>query len=909
MEDLKSIGQSDQSSLKHDEEKNPKNKKWSYIIGALVVVLGVGAYLFTGTDLFKGFIGIEKSDEPAECLEYKADEIHVGDSVDFKVKEGCEVEFAVDEGYGELSVSGQDEATGGEATANHSYITSLEATALDSAVHLEWSEEDNTGVKGYTIYYGLNSVAAYWQKYDFDIDVGDVLEYTMTGLQNGTTYYFSVVAYDEEGNESSIWAPEASATPSVAPQVETVEIIEEITIAEEALETAATILEKAEVKVEISEDVGDTSESAISALENALEALNAALDKATADGMDQDVINAIKLAIEKVEEALNAARAVNDTEPAEDTEGAEEEITTKDPKTEDAKKIEEATTGGGASIILPNVIPAGETPKKGAESAGKTSVFQSSSSETGLTQSTSPATEPTKTAVEPSTEEIPEDEIPAYYANLNGVADLINPIIAKEGDTVTIKGIKAGKRVFHIRFNEQQWNLDILEKVEGEEDVEEEEEEVTVDSILAAMEKDGDVCALAKQPKIDIEVVSDGYDSFVTLKEYVVKAGESVEIEDPTENGDGYSMYKSPSQGTLEIEEGGLSYVADEDYEGEDSVILVRSRIETETKTKDETKDEGTTEVVQVPDTETSILEEFSGDLMNVDHINLYCFSEAVPAADDDDDDADDDDDDAAIITTTTTPTDTQPTVVAPPSGGGGGGGGGGSLIRRKKAADQPDIKIKSEDLSLDKITDIFDCLKENADPAEFEDSNDKAVEFISSIKYGSEPIVKGYVEDGDTFYEGDEKATRAEILKVMMVSSCTPYNVQFGEDMKFKDVSDEDWFNNFVHSAREQNIVEGFEGNVYKPNNYTTRAEALKMLAVMGGDQIEKAPESYELKIADVDKNHWAYDVIKDAEYNNIVVGKQVGIQTLFFPDKEITRYEMATLIYNFYNALLEKN
>lgn len=93
-------------------------------------------------------------------------------------------------------------------------VEELEATALDGAVKLQWSEAtDDTGVEGYFVHYGQSPVTGSGQSYDEIEDVDDVLEYTVTGLENGTKYYFSVVAYDAAGNESAAWAPEAEATP------------------------------------------------------------------------------------------------------------------------------------------------------------------------------------------------------------------------------------------------------------------------------------------------------------------------------------------------------------------------------------------------------------------------------------------------------------------------------------------------------------------------------------------------------------------------------------------------------------------------------------------------------------------------------------------------------------------------
>ena len=93
-------------------------------------------------------------------------------------------------------------------------VEELEATALDGSVKLVWSAAtDDIGVEGYYVHYGDKPVLLSGESYDEVLDVDNVLEYTVGDLENGTEYFFSVVAYDAAGNESAAWAPEASATP------------------------------------------------------------------------------------------------------------------------------------------------------------------------------------------------------------------------------------------------------------------------------------------------------------------------------------------------------------------------------------------------------------------------------------------------------------------------------------------------------------------------------------------------------------------------------------------------------------------------------------------------------------------------------------------------------------------------
>jgi hypothetical protein len=63
---------------------------------------------------------------------------------------------------------------------------------------LAWDPNIEQDVAGYKIYYGTSS-----KNYTHNIDVGNTTEYTVSNLQEGTTYYFVVTAYNYSSNESS----------------------------------------------------------------------------------------------------------------------------------------------------------------------------------------------------------------------------------------------------------------------------------------------------------------------------------------------------------------------------------------------------------------------------------------------------------------------------------------------------------------------------------------------------------------------------------------------------------------------------------------------------------------------------------------------------------------------------------
>ncbi|MCA9374133.1 MAG: fibronectin type III domain-containing protein [Candidatus Gracilibacteria bacterium] len=94
-------------------------------------------------------------------------------------------------------------------------VENVKATPGNGMITLTWDvATDNELVAGYKVYYGTTPVTEPGDEYEFEpVDVGNKITYEMTGLENGTTYYFAITAYDSSGNESPNYSVEASATP------------------------------------------------------------------------------------------------------------------------------------------------------------------------------------------------------------------------------------------------------------------------------------------------------------------------------------------------------------------------------------------------------------------------------------------------------------------------------------------------------------------------------------------------------------------------------------------------------------------------------------------------------------------------------------------------------------------------
>ena len=85
-------------------------------------------------------------------------------------------------------------------------------------VALAWMPSSSTNVVGYKIYYGTAS-----QNYDSSVEVGNTNVATISGLVEGTTYYFAAIAVDSAGeespfsNEAVYTVPTFAATLAVSP--------------------------------------------------------------------------------------------------------------------------------------------------------------------------------------------------------------------------------------------------------------------------------------------------------------------------------------------------------------------------------------------------------------------------------------------------------------------------------------------------------------------------------------------------------------------------------------------------------------------------------------------------------------------------------------------------------------------
>ena len=80
--------------------------------------------------------------------------------------------------------------------------------AYAAQVTLSWSPNNESNIAGYKIYYGTCS-----RNYPNSTEVGNTTIHTISGLDEGTTYYFAATAYDSVEDTWQVYSDYAQFNP------------------------------------------------------------------------------------------------------------------------------------------------------------------------------------------------------------------------------------------------------------------------------------------------------------------------------------------------------------------------------------------------------------------------------------------------------------------------------------------------------------------------------------------------------------------------------------------------------------------------------------------------------------------------------------------------------------------------
>ncbi len=112
-----------------------------------------------------------------------------------------------------------------------------------------------------------------------------------------------------------------------------------------------------------------------------------------------------------------------------------------------------------------------------------------------------------------------------------------------------------------------------------------------------------------------------------------------------------------------------------------------------------------------------------------------------------------------------------------------------------------------------------------------------------------------------------------------------------------FTDVSADDWYAQAVQYVYENGLMDGIENNQFAPEHTTTRAQLVTILYRLEGQPAVTGESGF----TDVEADTWYTDAVVWAAANGIVNGVS---DTRFAPGDEITRQQMAAILYRYAEA-----
>lgn len=166
------------------------------------------------------------------------------------------------------------------------------------------------------------------------------------------------------------------------------------------------------------------------------------------------------------------------------------------------------------------------------------------------------------------------------------------------------------------------------------------------------------------------------------------------------------------------------------------------------------------------------------------------------------------------------------------------------------------------------------------------EGTNPHAAAITSLVEQG---ILVGY-EDGT--FKPDQDVTRAEALKIILLSMEIDLETEALSGVLFSDVQTEDWFYDIVSTAVTLGIVNGYPDGSFLPHQTVNRAEAVKMLTLAA--QVEN-PVPLSAPFEDVAPGLWFSPYADYAKNWNIEPPQKDG---LWHPADDISRANISEMV-----------
>lgn len=164
------------------------------------------------------------------------------------------------------------------------------------------------------------------------------------------------------------------------------------------------------------------------------------------------------------------------------------------------------------------------------------------------------------------------------------------------------------------------------------------------------------------------------------------------------------------------------------------------------------------------------------------------------------------------------------------------------------------------------------------------EHSARREIEYLATLG-----IVQAYPHTN--IFAPDKNISRAELAALLV--RIRQYPISYSETAVFSDVKATFWAYDYIEAASKYGLVEGYPGNIYKPQNNITRAEAVAMLVRFANIPVSKVEQAVDL---DVSEKHWAVEYI--AAFKSAGLTPASWQQERFYPSRPITRAEVCAIL-----------
>lgn len=163
---------------------------------------------------------------------------------------------------------------------------------------------------------------------------------------------------------------------------------------------------------------------------------------------------------------------------------------------------------------------------------------------------------------------------------------------------------------------------------------------------------------------------------------------------------------------------------------------------------------------------------------------------------------------------------------------------------------------------------------------------------YYTSVKHFQDSgIIQGY---SDGTFRPDQEATRAEALKIVLLSSGVTVDEALIGDI-FPDVTSDDWFYHYIKKAKQLSIVEGYDDGYFRPHQTQNIAETLKMILLTNDISVSVVADG-TLVFPDVNGELWFAPYALYAKDKNIIEPQADGNLD---GGRGVTRGELVELMY----------